>query len=378
MKELWRRFTAAAGSYLRATDRFLWAIALTLSATSALLLVGLLNTGYATKTHLFTQIIATLMGVTAAVILSNLDYHFLAGLWKLYVPACYLLVLLTFTPLGVVRGDDRAWLSIPLIDYTIQPSEFLKLAFIFTFALHLEKVGGEVNKLPNLVKLAIHGAIPVLLIHLQGDDGSAMIFLFICVCMIFAAGLDLKYLLWAAGAAVLAAPVAWFFVLTQDQRERILIFTNPASDPTGKGWQQYQGLLAIGSGGISGTGLFGGEHVYVGEARNDFIFTFLAESLGFLGCLGVIALLMAFCVKILWNSTRAEDPLGRYICVGIFAMLAFQIIINLGMCLSVLPVIGVTLPLLSSGGTSVLTVYVSIGILLSVYHRSRVNMFTDG
>lgn len=377
MKDLWRRLLTSVGGYIRVTDRFLWAIALTLSTTSALLLVGLLNTGYATKTHLFTQVIATLMGVTAAVILSNLDYHFLAGLWKLYVPACYFLVLLTFTPLGVVRGDDRAWLSIPLINYTIQPSEFLKLAFIFTFALHLEKVRGEVNKLPNLVKLGIHGAIPVLLIHFQGDDGSAMIFLFIFACMIFSAGLDMKYILWAGGAAVLAAPIAWFFVLTQDQRERILIFTNPASDPTGKGWQQFQGLLAIGSGGISGTGLFGGEHVYVGEARNDFIFTFLAESLGFLGCLGVIALLMAFCAKILWNGSRAEDPLGQYICVGIFAMLAFQIIINLGMCLSVLPVIGVTLPLLSSGGTSVLTVYVSIGILLSVYHRSRVNMFID-
>ena len=377
MKALWRRLFVAVGGYIRATDRYLWAIALTLSGISVLLLLGLLNTGYATRTQLATQLIAACMGITAAIILSNLDYHVLAGLWKLYMPACLLLVLLTFTPLGVVRGDDQAWLSIPVINYTIQPSEFLKLAFIFTFSLHLERVRGEVNKIPNLVKLCIHGAIPVLLIHLQGDDGSAMIFLFIFVCMLFAAGLDIKYILWAAGAAVLVAPLVWFFVLTEDQKERFLIFTNPASDPTGKGWQQYQGLLAIGSGGVSGTGIFSGQHVYVGEARNDFIFTFLAESLGFLGCLGLIALFMALCIKILWNSTRAEDPLGQFLCVGVFAMIAFQVIINLGMCLSVLPVIGVTLPLLSSGGTSVLTVYISLGIVLSVYHRSRINMFID-
>lgn len=378
MKNFWRSGSELVGGYLRTTDRLLWACCLALSGISTLLLLGLLHTGYlSTRMAIVTQLGAWALGILTAVLISSLDYHALAGMWKVYLPATLFLTLLTFTPLGITRGNDRAWLPTPIENFTIQPAEFLKLAFVYSFALHLQRVKEDVNKLPTLALLCLHGAVPVLLIHFQGDDGTALVFVCIFVAMLFSAGLSLKYVIGAGAAAAAVAPLVWFFMLTEDQKNRILIFSNPAADATGSGWQQFQGLMAIGSGQMVGTGLFSGEHIYVGEARNDFIFTFLGESWGFLGCLALIALLLFMTCKILHNAVRAADDLGRFICIGIFAMMAFQIVVNLGMCLSLLPVIGITLPFLSSGGTSVLTVYLAIGMVLGVHKGSRTNMFTD-
>ena len=149
-----------------------------------------------------------------------------------------------------------------------------------------------------------------------------------------------------------ALPVIWYGFLDEDKRMRFITLFNPELDPSGGGYQQRYGRIALGSGKLWGKGIYSGNHQYVPEMYNDFIFSFIGEALGFLGCLAVLGLLAALCLRILRVGNRAKDSLGRYICVGVFTMIASQTVVNVGMCLSVLPVIGVTLPLFSGGGTS--------------------------
>ena len=273
--------------------------------------------------------------------------------------------------------DDQAWLPIPFLGISFQPSELLKIAFILTFALHLEKVGDDIKNIKNLLLLCLHGAFPVLLVHFQGDDGTALIFLLIFLSMLFSAGIQWRYIAIAGAALVIAAPLAWLYLMSNDQKLRILALFIPDLDTNGILYQQYNAKIAIGSGGGFGEGLFIGEHVYVPEIHNDFIFSFVGQSLGFVGCMSVILLLFFICTRLLVFSRRSNDLLGGYICIGVFATIAFQSIVNIGMNLSILPVIGVTLPFFSYGGTSVTTLYMGIGLALSVYIHNKDHLFLD-
>ena len=198
----------------------------------------------------------------------------------------------------------------------------------------------------------------------------AGIFLF----MMFAAGIKLRYFLITGGAVLAAAPLVWF-ALNDYQRNRILSIFNPAADIQGIGYQQYYGGISIGSGGFTGYGLFNGPGVQNGtvpKAYNDFIFTVAGEELGFLGCLAIILLISAICIRALRVSYMARDKMGSMICVGVFAMIAVQSMVNIGMCLSLLPVIGITLPFFSAGGTSIVALYLGVGLVLSVYmHKNK-------
>ena len=199
--------------------------------------------------------------------------------------------------------------------------------------------------------------------------------------MMFAAGLSWKYILplFAAVPPVLA--VLWIFLLDNDKKGRILALVSPdslsAADRSKYLWQQMKGEIAIGNGGVWGNGIFSenGQFQFVPEVHNDFIFSYIGESLGFIGCIGVLILLLLLCISMIRNAKNASDDLGRYICVGVFSMFAAQIAINIGMNLSMFPVIGITLPFLSAGGTSVATLYLSIGVVLSVHVNSRANLF---
>ncbi len=376
-----KKFFRFAGDYIRNTDWVLISLCTAASALSVLLLFGIHLADMATVRAIKVQALASALGIAAAIIISRFDYKFLARLWKLYLPVAVGLVVLTyfFGEQRLETVDDKAWLPIPFLNLSIQPSELLKIAFILSFAFHLDNVREEIQSLRQVLLLGLHGAVPVLLIHFQGDDGTALIFLLIFLFMIFSAGLPWRYLLTAGAGVALLSPVAWFYLLTNDQKLRVLSILIPdMADPLGQDYQQYNARIAIGSGGVFGKGLFGGTHVYVPEIHNDFIFSFVGESLGFIGCFGVVLLLFAICLRLLSISRRSQDHLGSFICIGLFAMVAAQSIINIGMNLSLLPVIGVTLPFLSYGGTSVTTLYLGMGLALSVSMHNRKNLFTDG
>lgn len=371
----------AVAQYLRRTDRLLLTLCLLASSLGIALVYGIYLSGYVRWRVVIVQAAATVLGMTAAVVISLFDYRFLAKLWKLYLPASMALVALTYVfgqkRAGYEYVDDAAWLEIPFVGLTFQPSELLKIAFILAFALYLERIRESLNEPKTLFSAAAFGAVPVVMILLQGDGGTAMVFAAIFAAMIFAAGLRFRYIALAAAGLVASSPLIWYFLLDNDKRNRILTVFNPSLDPTGTGWQQGLGALSIGSGQIWGKGLFTGGHHYVPEMHNDFIFAFAGEAFGFVGCALIVGLLGALCIALLLSARRAKDPLGRYICIGVFATIAFQTVINLGMCLSLAPVVGVTLPLISAGGTSVVGTYAGIGLALSVHRYSYVNLFLD-
>ncbi len=366
-------------NYIKETDKILIFLCMCASAYSVVLLCGIENSGMlASSRQILVQAIAAVVGLVSAVILSKIDYKLMARLWKLHTLFAYGLVILTFF-IGIRVSDfvdDRAWLRLPF-GMTLQPSELLKISFIVTFAFHLEKIGSKLNNIKYLLGILLHALIPVALIVKQGDHGTALIFVFIFMSMLFAAGLSWKYIIPAALLAVCSLPILWN-IIGEDKQMRIMTVFNPMLDPQGIGWQQNMGMLSIGSGEIWGKGIFYGNHHYVSEIYNDFIFAFLGEALGFVGCMSVIILLSAIVLKILFTASKSKDFLGKYICVGVFSMFAFQILLNIGMCISTLPVIGVTLPFFSAGGTSVVSSYLGIGLALSVYtHNTEKGIFGE-
>lgn len=367
----------AVGSYLRKLDRQLIIACTACGLFSVVLLYAIIvnDVGYRLQPRLYKiQLLAVALGVVCAFILSGIDYHKLAKLWFLYAPAGLALSLLTFTPLGygVAGADDRAWLDVGFISF--QPADFLKVAFILSFAYHLSKVEDHLNRPLSMLLLCIHGAIPVLLVAAQGDHGTCIVFLVMFAIMLFSAGISWKYIVAALIALPVGAVFAWNFILQPVHKNRILVLLDPSYDSSGDLLrQQNQGLIALGSGQLFGKGLFGGDYSYVAAVQTDFIFTWVGQTCGFVGCMLLVGVLTFICMRILSNSRTAKDSLGKHICTGTFAMFFIHCFLNLGMCLKVLPVIGVPLPLTSGGGTSMLSMFLAIGLVLSTYSHSSKN-----
>ena len=284
------------------------------------------------------------------------------------------LTLLTFTGLGasgLAGADDRAWIDLGFM--TIQPAEFMKLAVILSLSYHCYKTREFFNNPLNILLVCIHGGIPALLVMLQGDDGTAIVFVTIFIAIVIAAGLSWKYILGAAVISPIAFLLMWNFYLQPVHKNRILSIINPEryanSDLL---YQTNHSIIAIGSGQLTGKGLFGGDYSYVPLCHNDFIFSYAGQTLGFIGCVGIVVLLALLCMRILFDGIRSSDELGRFICVGVFAYLITHCVLNIGMTVGVTPVIGIPLPFFSAGGSAILTATVSIGLVLSVrFHHSR-------
>ena len=322
-----------------------------------------------------TQLISMGMGLTAAVIMSFIDYRKLVKLWFIFAPAALILVGLTFTSLGYQRAgaDDQAWIQIG--SFSFQPSEVLKLAFILTFAYHLSRDEEEMNKPLHMLLLCIHALVPIGIVGLQGDYGTAIVFVFIFVFMICSAKISWKYLV--AGPFVAAAGIAamWFFALDEFHKKRVTILFHPGTDPENIEYQQDLGLMALKSGKIFGKGLFAksSEYVSVPEMHNDFIFTYAGQVFGFLGSVGILIILTYICLKIFADSRVTRDHLGKFICMGAFGLIFSHCIMNIGMVLKTAPVIGVPLPFMSAGGTAMVSMYTIIGLVLSTYSHRAVN-----
>ena len=343
------------------------------------------------------QGISALIGLTIAILLSNIDYRSLVKVWPVHVALTWGLVLptlvirnVTIGPLtiGYNAGDTDNYSWYKLGGFTLQPTELAKISFILTFAMHLNNVRGKINEPKELGKLLLHMLVPIAIIHVQGDDGTAIIYGIIACCMMFAAGLSWKYIIGAISAAAAAMAVAFAFFSGKIgkgyQWYRILAVVDPENKtgwaPSEAVWkniiyQQQRGEIALGSGGIFGNGLFGGSYYSVPNAHNDFIFSWIGNAAGFVGCCVVLGVLFALVVKTFVTGARSEDLLGTFICAGIGGALMAQIAVNVGMNLRVLPVIGVTLPFYSAGGSSVMMLYICVGLVLSVYIHNTKKLF---
>lgn len=366
-----KQFLREAVDFIKRTDRWLMSLCMICAAFSMVLLYSIYRNGFLSSSRgVWVQIVATILGIVVAIVISTIDYEAMAKFWKFHLAFTVFFVILTFFFGVQVEGaDDKAWLNLGIT--TIQPSEFLKISFIVTFAYHLSKVQNDLNKVKNIILLLLHAGGVAGLIVIQGDYGTALIFFFIAAIMLIVAGLSWKYLLGGLLILPIVCFLVWNFLLDEMHRERFLVSFNPDLDPLGVGYQQVRGRLALGSGGLFGRGLFADNLVEVPEMRNDFIFSYIGQTLGFVGCLAVVILLVAICLRILYVSRLSQDALGSYICVGVFGCVFFQSVVNIAMVLCVAPVIGVTLPLFSSGGSSMLTMFMTMGLVLSVYHKNR-------
>lgn len=366
------RFISRIADYFRETDRLILAFCITASLFGSVEILSVTHR-LSTLRPFAIQVASTFVGVIAAIIISMFDFETFLKRWYLIAAGGIIPVILTFFIGFAPEGtDDKAWLDLGFT--TFQPAELLKISFIVTFSAHVNAVKENINKPLNILLLCLHGAFPVLLIHFQGDDGTALVFAVMFLCMMYAAGVSWKYFVAALTAAIIASPVVYFFVMNEDQRKRIIGVFNIEADIKGSTYQQYRARMALANGGVFGQGLFKGDLTQVGgvpEGRNDFIFVSIGEELGFIGCVIAILLLAAICFRAIHTARICRKNNGKIICIGFFAMIFAQIIINIGMCTAVLPVIGVTLPFFSAGGTALLCTYLGVGLVMSVYmHRN--------
>ena len=373
-----KRFFKGLWDYIKKADIILW---LLLAMISAYSLVLLRSVDYATGSGYFrTQLLAIGLGVAAAVVVTLIDYAEIANFWYLLAGfSIFLMIYTSFFGEQVVGSggvDAKAWINIA--GRTFQSSELVKIAFILTFAKHLDvlRKGSKLDYPLHVMLLGCHALVPMLLCEMQGDTGAAIVFFAIFLTMSLSAGIKLRYFAALGGIVLVALPLLWMFVMKDYQKARFTAVFN-LEDPTVQmedGYQQYQGRISIGSGRLDGTGLFNGTRVAnksVPFQQSDYIFSVAGEELGFIGCSLILLLLLLFMAKVLHVASTSRDDLGRYICFGFFGMIALQSVSNIGMCLALLPAMGVTLPFFSAGGSSAACMYLGFGLVQAVYMRRK-------
>ena len=320
------------------------------------------------------QLAATLVGIVCMLLISTLDYEIIVN--KLWIPMliaeiCVLGITLVF---GVAEGANKSWLSIGV--FNVQPSEFAKITYIITFSKHIDYVKTKINRVLPLLSLLAHAGIIIGLILLSGDLGVALVYAGFTLIMLYGAGLSIFYFIGAAACGVLALPYIWPH-LREDQQLRIIYGFHPEKDPLDKGMQALMGKSAISSGGIFGNGINGGS-VYKSlyACENDFAFSSLCEKFGIAGGIAVLLLLCIVVVRILRIASSARKDTGTLICIGVAGAIIIQTAENIGMTLALLPVIGITLPFISYGGSSVFSMYLMMGMVHSI-HAHRVKYFFE-
>ncbi len=358
-------------------DFFLLAVTLVCAVFGIVMISSAVNSMDSGSKYLIIQGAAAVIGICCMMLLVAVDYETLGKLSKIIYAVCImLLVLVLVIGTGAESTGSKSWIRFGPIG--IQPSEFVKIGFIITFSKAVSDMGDDINKPLNLLKLIAHLGILLALILMQPDFGTAMVFIFIFAGILFVSGISYKYIVSALAVMGAAVPVAWFFLLQEYQKNRIRVFLNPESDPLGAGYHVIQSKIAIGSGEVFGKGLYHGTQTQLGYLpvkHTDFIYSVVGEELGMVGCIIVAVLLFTLVFRCISNSRLAKDKFSSNICIGVACMFLAHIFENIGMCIGLMPVTGIPLPFFSYGGSSVLTNFVAIGLVLCVYARRKVLSF---
>lgn len=330
------------------------------------------------------MIAAASLGIIVCLFISFLDYNAIVKMWPIIGGICLVLILLLF-PFGEAppeRPDSRCWLPIIKSEgFTLkfQPSELAKIGFIVTFTAHIEAVKDDINNIKNVLLLCLHALVPIGLVIVTGDLGSAVVFVFMFVGMMFMAGIKLRYFAIALGAGIALTPLLWTKFLGTLHRQRILAIYYPAAleEKVYKNviYQQQRCVNAIGSGQLFGDGLFKGTYTQsaagVPVNESDTVFSVVGEELGFVGAVALLAVLTFIVVRIMLIGRKSRNLTGSIICFGTAFMIGSQVIMNIGMCLMLLPCVGITLPFISAGGSSNLCIFFAIGLVMSVYRFNK-------
>ena len=324
---------------------------------------------------LIVQGAALLLGVLLYIAVSLLDIEILAEHRELLL-VFNVLFMATLLVWGVEGNTgNRAWLDLPLLPVNLQPAELCKITFVIALAKTMSNHRSKLSSLKSVASITAQTLVMMgLIVVISRDAGSAIVFLFIFLVVAYVGGVRSWW--FVAGLLIAAAvfPLLWKYFIRSDQKERILMFFDPSIDPEGKGvrWDTNRSVAMLSGGGISGQGLFKGtmlQNHAIAAQHTDFIFSAIGEELGILGCLFTLLLLVAIVARCVHVGLKTPNYMNRLICFGLAAILIFQILINVGMCIGVFPVIGLTLPFISYGGSSVVTLFLAMGLISSIHMR---------
>ena len=374
-----RRGTGLLGDILRQADPVL--LVLCCAATAyGLLMITSATRFLHTYRHVIVQGCAALIGIVLYFLISLVDVTELVKKWKWILLFNIGFILTLKTPLGVEVNGNRAWLDIPLLPVNIQPAEIVKLTFIILLAQQLVwlKEERDLKSIPSIALLGGHLLlIAGLYFVVSSDMGSALVYVFAFAAMAYAAGVALRWFV----MALLGGGIAFYLMWELDKipeymKDRFRVLVDHDYRPMHEGWHQTRSLLALGGGKLTGQGLFNGLQTQsefswsLPFRHTDFIFSAIGEELGMLGCLLVLVLLGAIVARCLTTAAKARTTMESFVCVGVAATLIFQTISNVGMCLFIMPVIGLTLPFFSYGGSSILTLFMGMGLVSGIRSRS--------
>lgn len=377
--------------FFRKGDVLLLALCVTASAVGLFLIYSATNY-LGTTSFVIKQAAFLCAGIVIYIIVTFIDIEFLMEKWWwVFLLLGIGVILLIATPMGKVVNGNKSWIYLPGIPIGLQPGEIAKLSFIvvFSWLMNRERKLG-VGRFSAIIKyLILTGVFAGLLAVLSGDFGMLLVYLFLFIIMTWIGGINKWWFIGVGGVLVAGVVSLWKFVLPHTGRwtdyriMRFRVVFDHNLDPLGAGWQQNRSLIAIGSGRLSGMGYMQGKQTQslnstnLPERHTDFIFSVCGEEFGLIGCTLILLLLLAIIIRCVWVSRRAKSHMSSYIAIGFAGMLMVQTLLNVGMCLFVTPVIGLTLPFISYGGSSTLTLYIAMGIVSGIKMRPLPSWLKD-
>lgn len=356
---------------------------ITFILTMVLSIIGVIVIYSATRTtgsntNVIIQCVAMAIGLGLMMFLCFFDYEQFANAVR-YIYLFAVVILILVLMFGT-SGDwgAKSWIRFGAVG--IQPAELAKICFILTFSCHLTKVEKKINDIRAILGLVVHLGVLLILIMLEPDLGSSLVFMFMFACMVFVARISYKYIIAVLGLGIISLPLIYKFLLSDYQRQRINVFFDPTIDPLGDGYNVIQSKIAVGSGQLWGKGYLQGtqnQMGYLPTKSTDFIFSVFSEEFGFVGAIIIVCLLFWLIFRCFRAAQRSDNNYGRYIATGVGAMLLFHVFENVGMCIGLMPVTGIPLPFISYGGTSLITNMAAIGLVLSVTYHNKPRLKVD-
>lgn len=365
---------SAVQSFVRKADMLLLGLCVAASLFGIVILSS--TTAYlGASRFILVQSLALVIGVVLYIIFTLIDIDIIAERREILFVFNILFISTLFVWGLEGNTGNRSWLSFSWLPFNIQPAEICKITFIIILAKTMSIYRTKVSSLISIGQIAVLLGSMVVLILLSSDDlGVALPYVFITLAMAYVGGVGMGWFAAAGATVAVAAPVLWTKFFREDQKQRILMIFDPTIDPDGKTvrWHTLRSLRSLQGGGMTGQGLYHGSQTHVGGLANqhtDFVFSAIGEELGLIGCLAVLLLLTAIVVRCIYVGVKSGSYMNRLICVGIAGMLVFQIMVNVGMCMGIFPVIGLTLPFISYGGSSLVTMFAAVGIVSGIRMR---------
>jgi rod shape determining protein RodA len=381
MRQLWEKikyipYVSEVLKFFKKGDLVLLFLCLLTSAFGCLVVASATNHN-GTLRYVVIQAVAVVLGVVMYILVSGINTDFIAEHRMALVVFNTVMLFMLLTPFGEdYNSGNRSWLVLPLLPMAIQPAEFCKITFVIIMASVMSARQNRISSLESVAHMGWHLlAVVGLNVVISGDVGVSLIFVFIFAMMAMCAGVHWGWFAAAGGAVAVVAPIAWFMDLVPNyMKERIISIFDHSIDPEGLDprYQIVRSLLSLNGGGLTGQGLFNGNRTQVGALpaqHTDFVFSAIGEELGFLGCLLTLVLLLLIVVRCIWVGMKSPDFLRRMICFGVAATLIFQTLMNIGMNVEMLPIIGLTLPFVSYGGSSIMSLFAMMGLVSGVHAR---------